>query len=230
MRNYVFDLLLGEDIRDWNGETLKMREKQEEAQQSTEADVVRQTGTSPAHKLSAYTGTFAHPGYDNIQILQRGDSLFAALSAADEALPLGHYHYEVFYNDHPFWGETKIQFLISLEGEVDQLKVQLEPALPALTLDRKPEPEAFSGERLKAYTGTYLIMGVQRITVSVNNEVLKMEVPGQPTYTLAPRGDDKFDLKGLEGYTAFFQRDEEGEVEKLTLIQPNGQFSGEKED
>ena len=132
-------------------------------------------------------------------------------------------------NDDPEWGETKVQFLTNFEGNVDQLKVQLEPSLPAMTLDRKPEPIAFTAEELKVYTGTYLIMGVQPVTVELDGETLKMEVPGQPAYTLVNEQGQRFTLKGLEGYTALFQQNAEGEVYKVTLIQPNGQFSGEKQ-
>lgn len=102
------DLLTGSEIRDWNGEALKMREKQEEAALAEARDVVRQEGTSPSHELEAYTGTFMYLGYDEIVITLKGDSLFAKLVAAPEPLPLGHYHYDVFYNDGPEWGETKV--------------------------------------------------------------------------------------------------------------------------
>ncbi|MCR9099111.1 MAG: serine hydrolase [bacterium] len=230
LRNYVMDLLTGSEIRDWNGEALKMREKQEEAAMAETEDVVRQEGTTPSHELEAYTGTFTHPGYDELVITQKGDSLFAKLVAAPEPLPLGHYHYDVFYNDDPDWGETKVQFLTNFEGNVDQLKVQLEPSLPAMTFDRKPEPKAFSAEELNAYTGTYLIMGVQPVTVQLDGEALKMEVPGQPTYTLVHEQGHRFALKGLDGYTALFQQNAEGQIYKVTLIQPNGQFSGDKQD
>ena len=71
-------------------------------------------------------------------------------------------------------------------------------------------------------------MGVQRISLKVEKGQLKLTVPGQPTYTLQHREGMKFDLEGMNGYTAVFQEDEEGKVAKLTLIQPNGQFSGEK--
>ena len=72
-------------------------------------------------------------------------------------------------------------------------------------------------------------MGVQPVTVELDGETLKMEVPGQPAYTLVNEQGQRFTLKGLEGYTALFQQNAEGEVYKVTLIQPNGQFSGEKQ-
>ncbi|MEQ8702641.1 MAG: serine hydrolase [Phaeodactylibacter sp.] len=229
LRNYVLDLLTGTEIRDWNGEALKLREKQEEAEMTVEEDVVRQEGTTPSHDLQAYTGTFSHPGYDEIKISLQGDSLYLKMVAVPEALPLGHYHYDVFYNKDPLFGETKVQFLTDMEGAVHQAKVKLEPTLPALTLERKPEPKTFSVEELRSYTGTYLIMGVQPITVKLEGETLKMEVPGQPVYTLVYESGYKFGLKGLEGYTALFQQNSAGAVYQVTLIQPNGQFSGEKQ-
>jgi hypothetical protein len=229
LRNYVLDLLTDSEIRDWNGEALKRREKQEEASMSEEEDVVRQQGTSPSHELQAYTGTFSHPGYDDIVISRKGDSLYLKLVAAPELLPLGHYHYDVFYNDDPMLGETKVQFLTDLDGAVSQIEVKLEPSLPAIALDRKPEPKKFTPDELEGYTGTYLVMGVQPVIVKLEGETLKMEVPGQPTYTLVYESGQKFALKGLEGYTALFQQNDEDQVYKITLIQPNGQFSGEKQ-
>ena len=229
LRNYVLDLLTETTIRDWNGEALKLREQQDEMSLNKEEDVIRQEGTQPSHGLDAYTGTFNHPGYDDIKVFLQNDSLFVDFIAAEAPLPLVHYHYDVFLNEDETWGETKVHFLTNVEGTIDQLKIKLEPTLPELVLDRKPAPKAFTAEELNAYTGTYLIMGIQPLTIKLEGEALKAELPGQPVYTLEHESGHKFVLKELDGYSALFQADSEGEITKVTVIQPNGQFSGEKQ-
>jgi len=228
LRNYLFDLALGEQPTDWNGKLKTMVEQRKAAQQEEAEDIVRQEGTQPSHPLKHYAGTYAYPGYDPITVTFENDSLFLQFAASKELLPLQHYHYDVFYNEHPVFKEIKVQFKTDLEGSVASLAMKVEPALDPVTFERQPESKKFTEEELQAFAGAYLIMGVQRISVSVEEGQLKMAVPGQPTYTLQHREGLKFDLEGLDGYTAVFQQNDTGEVTKLTMIQPNGQFQGEK--
>ncbi len=228
LRNYLFDLALNETPTDWNGKLKAMVEQRKAAQQEEAEDIVRQEGTQPSHPLEDYAGTYAHPGYDPVTVVFQNDSLLLQFAASEEPLPLQHYHYDVFYNEHPVFKEVKVQFKTDLEGSVASLAMKVEPALNPVTFERQPESKKFTEEELQAFAGAYLIMGVQRISVSVEEGQLKMAVPGQPTYTLQHREGLKFDLEGLDGYTAVFQQTDHGKVTKLTMIQPNGQFQGEK--
>ncbi|MCB9290537.1 MAG: serine hydrolase [Lewinellaceae bacterium] len=224
IRNFVFDKMLGEEIRDWNGEMLSMISKMEE--QPPQEDVKRVSGTQPSHKLEAYTGQFTHPAYGTITITPEGDSLH--LSYHTFEVNLGHYHYDVFTGKNPMIGEIKVAFHTNMDGEVARLSSILEPALDAIYFDRKAEEKAFTEEELSAFTGEYLIMGVQKLTVSEKDGQLQITVPGQPTYTLEYYKGLEFRLKGLKGYSALFQKGDDGKVTGLVMIQPNGQFKGEK--
>jgi len=228
IRNYVFDKMLGEEVRDWNGEMLSMISKMEEQQktQQGEQDLKRAEGTQPSHKIEAYAGQFTHPAYGTITISTEGDSLHFSYHTFE--VGLGHYHYDVFAGENPIAGKMKIAFHTNIDGEVGRLSTVLEPALDAICFERKAEKQAFTEAELDAFTGTYLIMGVQKLTASREGQELKLTVPGQPTYTLEYYKGLEFRLQGLKGYSALFQKDSEGKVTGLVMIQPNGQFKGEK--
>jgi hypothetical protein len=67
-------------------------------------------------------------------------------------------------------------------------------------------------------------MGEAVVTISLQGDVLKMEVPGQPVYTLEPYKDTEFRLKDLEGYSVAFVL-EGGKVIEMKAVQPNGTFT-----
>ena len=71
-----------------------------------------------------------------------------------------------------------------------------------------------------------LTMG-QTIKFEVKDEKLMATVPGQPTYTLVPSGEHKFDLKGLKGYSVLFSV-EADKADKATFMQPNGNFTAKR--
>ena len=228
IRNYVFDVMLGEEVRDWNGEMLKVIEAMLEQQkkQQSEEDLKRVADTQPSHKTEAYAGEFRHPAYGAITVSQKGDSLHVKHHALE--LTLGHYHYDVFAGKHPLTGAMKVSFHTNIDGDVDRLSTIMEPALDAMYFEREVEEPSFTEEELEAFTGDYLIMGVQKITVSRDAEQLKLTVPGQPTYTLEYHKGLEFQLKGMKGFTALFQKGGNGNISGLVMIQPNGQFKGEK--
>lgn len=228
IRNYIFDKMLGETVRDWNGEMLAMIRKMEEQQegQEEEEDLKRVKGTQPSHKLAAYGGTYSHPAYGDITISPKGDSLYFSYHTLEVAL--GHYHYDVFAGKSPLIGPVKVAFHTNIDGDVSRLSTVMEPALDAIIFERKAEEEAFTEAELDAFTGEYLIMGAQKLTVSRKGGELQMTVPGQPTYTLEYYKGLEFKLKGLNGYSALFQKAGSGKVSGLVMIQPNGQFKGEK--
>ncbi len=72
------------------------------------------------------------------------------------------------------------------------------------------------------------MQGVQKVTVGQKDGNLTLAVPGQPIYTLIPQGDMKFNVKELDGFSAIFQTGAGGKVKTMVLLQPNGQFKGER--
>ena len=124
----------------------------------------------------------------------------------------------------------KIAFHTNLDGDVERLSNVMEPSIDAIYFERKAEEKAFTEAELDAFTGQYLVMGVQKLTVSRKDGQLQITVPGQPTYTLEYYKGLEFKLQGLKGYSTLFQKNSSGEVTGLMMIQPNGQFKGEKVD
>ena len=230
IRNFVFDKMLGKEVRDWNGEMLNMISQMEEQQemQQEEQDLKRVKGTQPSHGIKAYTGQFIHPAYGAITITPEGDSLHFSYHTFE--LGLSHYHYDVFVGDNPILGKMKIAFHTNIDGDVEHLSTVMEPSIDAIYFERKTEEKAFTEAELDAFTGQYLIMGVQKLTVSRKDGQLQLTVPGQPTYTLEYYKGLEFKLQSLKGYSTLFQKDSSGQVTGLVMIQPNGQFKGEKVD
>jgi CubicO group peptidase (beta-lactamase class C family) len=67
------------------------------------------------------------------------------------------------------------------------------------------------------------------VSVSVNDGKLRMAVPGQPTYTLAPVGGRRYKLAEIEGFYATFRpaKDNPRETE-IYLEQPQGNYTLKK--
>ena len=128
------------------------------------------------------------------------------------------------------FGPVKMAFHTNIDGDINRLSSRMEPALDeAIYFERQPAPKSFSAEELQAFTGEYLVMGVQRLTVSEQDGQLQLSVPGQPTYTLVHHKGLEFKLEGLEGYSALFEEDDSGDIQAIVMLQPNGQFRGERQ-
>jgi CubicO group peptidase (beta-lactamase class C family) len=228
IRNYVFDKMLDEKPRDWNGEFLELRKTMmaQQEKEKDEEDLKQVKGTTPSHPMSDYAGEFFHPAYGTINVNTEGDSLHFSYHAA--SFTLGHYHYDVFSADHPVFGNMKVAFHTNIDGEIDRLSTSLEAAVDPLEFKRQPKEMSFTDEELSAFTGEYLVMGTQKIEVSKDDDGLKMTVPGQPVYSLVFHKGMEFKLEGLDGFSVLFQKDDSGNISDLVLLQPNGQFKGER--
>lgn len=230
LRNFIFDYLLGEEGTDWNTPQLARWKEMSAKPEAAPEDLARLPGTRPSHPLADYTGVYHNPGYDDLVIVEAGDGQLGLKTVSDTGLiRLEHYHYDVFTPQENGYEQLKIQFISNEEGKISQLMAPLEPALPPLSFERQPENRDFTVEELQAFAGDYLIMGVQKVQVRVEDGALKLEVPGQPVYTLEHVEEETFRLRGLDGYKARFLTGRDGKAQKITLLQPNGQFTGERQ-
>lgn len=67
------------------------------------------------------------------------------------------------------------------------------------------------------------------VSISVNDGKLKMAVPGQPTYTLAPVGGRRYKLAEIEGfYVTFRPAKENAQETEIYLEQPQGNYTLKK--
>jgi CubicO group peptidase (beta-lactamase class C family) len=234
VRNMIADKVLSLNYTDWSGIRKKAADKAKEAEAEIKKTSPQKHGTKPTHALKDYTGLYTHPGYGTIEVFMNGDSLMA--SVPNKTLWLKHYHYNIFspYEKDPEEGidttatsQTKFHFLMNLLGEINTISTDLEPSLKSLEFVKKPKEVAMSEASLQDYVGDYELMGMI-IKIYTKGNTLYAFVPGQPDYELAAEGNDKFNLKVLNGYAIHFLRDEAKKVTSASFVQPNGTFTATK--
>jgi CubicO group peptidase (beta-lactamase class C family) len=233
-RNLIADRILKLQYRNWSNElklaAAKATLRAKEAEKNKTSN--RVTGTKPSHPLKDYEGVFNNPGYGNLEIYQRNDSLFARTSK--DSLWLRHYHYDVFEVKgfdkeeglDTSSGGTVLNFRTGDDGKIKSLSITMEPSLKPIEFVYKPKPKALSKEELQKYVGEYELGGMTT-KVYLKGETLFVFVPGQPEYETIALGDDTFKLKVLEGYSVKFDVTD-GKVTGMSFIQPNGTFKAKR--
>lgn len=234
--NIITDRLLKLKSIDWNAkmdEATKMA-RERNADSKKEADLKRIPNTKLSHPLVDYAGVFANPGYGEMDVSIKNDSLF--LKAGKYKLWLKHYHYDVFE-----WKEVekdgkvdtasskvRLNFLANAEGKIESISATLEPDLKPTVFTMKPKVINVDPKTLEQYTGVYTL-GTIEVKVSVRNKVLYVFVPGQQDYETVALGQDTFKLKALDGYNVKFEVKKE-KAEIALFIQPNGTFKATRKD
>ncbi|MFT6150217.1 MAG: CubicO group peptidase (beta-lactamase class C family) [Saprospiraceae bacterium] len=230
IRNDVIDRLLGGETKDWNGILLeKRREILEASKVETETeDIIQRKGTRPSFDLKEYTGKYEHKGYGIIEIQEKDGNLVGLMNS--EEVDFEHYHFDIFKLGAAV-GELKIQFHMNTNADITELSAPLEPSLgKPIIFNKLPMEMDVSEANLKIYEGKYTFAAAkQSATVETKNGVLMITIPGQPTYSLVPYKEHHFNLEILEGYSVKFTIEEEKSV-KATFIQPNGNFTFEREE
>lgn len=136
----LYDRLLGAPPADWAERQRKSEAeakiRQAKARETREAE--RKPGTVPTHALSAYAGTFEHPGYGVAVVTQNGGDLTLALDGIRTRLK--HFHFDVWemvdqVGTLPPGG--RVRFLTGLKGVVDQMAVPLEPTVADIMFARR---------------------------------------------------------------------------------------------
>lgn len=217
----IIDRLLDLDPIDWSGKAIEAREKAEQEEKGKEEEE-RVEGTHPSHDLEAYTGTYEHPGYGRATVELKDGAL--EITYNDLSSTLEHWHYEIFQaTDELVIENVKVTFITNVKGDVEEFSVPLQPGVSEIVFKRVPEVSMSDPEFLSQFVGSYAIDEAV-VTVTLQGDVLKMEVFGQPIYTLEPYKDTEFRLKGLVGFSAVFVL-EGGRVTALKSVQPNGTFT-----
>lgn len=223
----AIDRLMGLEKRDWSGDALKRKlaskadiEKAEEKKKTA-----HKMGTKPSHALADYVGDYEHPGYGVAKITQSDGKLIVEFNGIKT--PFEHWHYDTFNGvktDDPVFEDQKIQFLTSLEGDIDAVKTALEPAVKDIVFTKLADSRLSNPDFLKHLAGTYVLNKDMDIVVSLRGNQLFADVKGQPTYELVPVRSTRFALKGLNGFFVDFQVDKDGKFNSAELNQPNGIF------
>lgn len=223
------DRLLGLERTDWVGKSAARRRAAKAAEAAAKVEPATTHGeTKPAHALADYAGEYEHPGYGVAKVTEEEDHLRVAFASLDARLT--HVHYETFglddQEDSPL-EKLKLLFVTGVGGDVDALNVALEPAVDAIVFERRPDASLRTAGYLQRFAGEYV--RDMAVKVDVGEGVLRMTVPGQPTYTLTPTRRNAFVFADLKGFRARFEGDGE-HATALILLQPNGTFRLERKD
>ncbi len=232
VRNAISDEVFDVEKTDWNGyykkRISKLKKQLKDKKQSEEDSKV--SATTPSHSLVEYTGKYSHKGYGSFQIELINDSLWANFTR--EKAFLGHVHYDVFkpylISNNKISNEGigfNMNFLTNDLGDIESVKLKLEPTLEPLVFIRTPLELAISNDDLNKYVGQYILSGAE-LSISIKADYLTLLVPGQPEYTLIPIKENEFSIKGITGYKAEFKMND-GKY-NLVLHQPNGVFTAVK--
>jgi len=224
----VFDRLLGAEPAPWSARLQELQKKEEESEEEAKKKgyTPRKEGTEPSHPLADYAGEYEHPGYGvaTIAVADKGELKFTFNRMAS---PLRHFHYDVFeVPEDPLdpFEKTKVQFLMSVNGDIDRVLVPLEPNVKEIVFARRAEKQMRERSFLEPLAGEY-VLGATTVSVTLKGEdTLVLVVPGQPPYELVPARGLTFDLKGLTGFSIEFKRDAPGAVTEAVFYQPNGTF------
>jgi CubicO group peptidase (beta-lactamase class C family) len=135
----VFDRLLGLDQIDWVARTKKQLAEAEarRTKQREERAAERKPNTSPSHPLSAYVGTYEHPGYGRLTVQVNGDALVVTFDSFNARLK--HFHYDVFEIDDPMNLvplSGRVTFLMDKKGDIARMAVPFESNVKDIELTR----------------------------------------------------------------------------------------------
>ncbi|MBX2876864.1 MAG: serine hydrolase [Saprospiraceae bacterium] len=231
VRNTVADRVLQLPKREWSKERKKIMDEAEKAQEEAASASVsnQKEGTRASHIAEAYAGKYEHPGYGTFRVKVKGDSLFAFMPL--QKVWLKHFHYDIF---QPFSVEEdgideedesplRFNFATNDAGEVASVSIKIEPMVDAISFKRVPEVVAIEKAALEQYVGVYLL-GPQEAKVFIKPAgTLHLFTAGQPEYELQALGQNKFSIKGLQGFVVEFMV-ADGKANEAVFRQPNGTF------
>ncbi|MEP7373094.1 MAG: serine hydrolase [Chitinophagaceae bacterium] len=230
-RNLVADRMLKLKYINWSVDRRKAITKAEAQQKEAEKSIVsnRITGTKPSHPLAEYEGVFNHPGYGDIEVFLKNDTLFG--QTPKDTFWLRHYHYDVFEGKgidkitgpDTTAGGISFNFRTSVAGKIESISMPVEASLKPLEFTYKPKAKALSKEDLEKYVGEYELAGIIA-KVYLKGTTLFVFVPGQPEYETIATGNHSFKLKALDGFSVKFEVTDKNEVTAASFIQPNGTF------
>lgn len=218
------DLALALEPRDWAGKAFALQQSARAAAAEGKQNAAgeRVAGTRPSHELVDYAGDYADPGYGALRVSLQDGVLHLDMHGL--AVPLEHWHYDVFAGVADAGAETlrglKFSFSGDVDGQIDGVSAVLDPFVPAIRFARQADERLRDPQFLKALVGTYVVGG-QPITLSLQDDLLTVDLPGQH-YELEPKVGLVFGLVGLHGYSLRVELDGEGRPTALVFRQPDG--------
>jgi len=217
----ITDLLLNNESKiDWISRAFPDKPKSDK---NDDKDIIerRKKNTKPSFPLVDYAGEYMHPAYGSVYIKQRSGDLTYQFNSFQEKLE--HYHFDVFQGDLTDLDQKiKMQFHMDQDGNIMSLSTIVEPMLPPISFSKLPPKQLDEPQFIRAIEGEY---NLEDVTVDIRKagDNIKLNVPGQPEYTLIPFQKDEFKLQGVAGFSIKFLFNESREsVKELIFYQPQG--------
>ncbi|QBD80781.1 serine hydrolase [Ktedonosporobacter rubrisoli] len=225
------DRLLGLSDTPWNERfTERFAElKAQEEKMKQETAEERVPDAPPSHPLSAYAGTFEHPGYGSFSIELDGESLKGSYN--DNEYTFAHHHYDVFLvSTEAFEISLKGSFGTNLKGQIEtfSLGIGLEPGVKPIVFTRAADKRMQDKSFLEQFVGEYELMGLTMTVALKGEKSLLASIPEQPAFELLPYQGTEFHVKGQVGVSLEFKLDEAGQVSGAVLSQPQGTLRASK--
>ena len=230
VRNLLADRMLGLKYFDWNAYTWNRYDKMKQAEKDAKASKLKSDtiNSTRSHPISDYTGLFNNKGYGTMDIYLDHDSMFVRIGKNIAYLKQDKYDwFKIYQRDEQGKIDTSQGFAIEFRtdegGEINEINAKLEPTVKTIVFARIPKTIAVQTDSLKKYEGEFMI-GPTTLRIFIQNNTLRLFVPGQPEYELVPVEANKFSIKDMAGFVISFEVNENNEVISLTSSQPNGTF------
>ncbi len=225
----IIDAYLGVPQKDWAGDFLKRikaaTEQGKEAEKRAEASRVKDT--RPTLAIENYAGTYENDLYGKVIVTSSGGKLNLRFGPAFVS-DLEHWHYDTFRANfrNAVIPTGSMTFALNGLGKVDTVTLNM-PGMSDYPFKRVagPAPNTAAGAGaaaadLRKFAGRWALADPPlEVTTDVVGGELKLNIPGQPAYTLVFISENKFAIKDAPaGFFTLFNI-VEGQAKSLTLIQ-----------
>ena len=224
------DRLLGMEPVDWIADAAKRKqERTGEMDKAAKKKYIRRIAkTRLSHPVSAYMGTYHHPGYGDLLVTRNGKGLQFVFNGMKTALE--HWHYDTFVGkkiQEPTFEDMKLTFHTDVNGFIYRVSAPFEPMTGPIVFDKQPDSRYSDPVFLKTLCGDYSLMG-QKAIIALKGTVLTIRVANQPASELVPRLGGEFSIKEVEMIRLKFNKDKSGKVTGFEVYQPQGVFTAER--
>lgn len=171
--------------------------------------------TLPQETLSQYPGVYELDNDSRFTVLLRDGQLWDNLT--------GQPFLKLFAKtpDRFFYKSVKAEIAFNrIEGVIQSLTLfQNGRELTAKrTASSPPDFKLRTAKELQPYVGSYALMGLKNITVTVQANTLYAQLEGQPSFPVFETVPDRFEYDVVKA-TLVFTRDDQKEINGLTLLQ-----------
>ncbi|MBB5037589.1 serine hydrolase [Prosthecobacter dejongeii] len=188
--------------------------------------VMPQEITLDGETLKEYPGVYALSTEARFTILLREGQLWTRLTG-QSFLPMFAREKDRFFlkvvnaEIHFTRKEGQITSLTLLQNGREQTAARTEQAVPAIILHKATE--------LKPYVGTYSLLGLKDLTLSLRGNTLYAQLAGQGAVPVFDMGKDRFEYDVVEA-SLTFNRNDQGDIIGLILLQNGFPVPGARKD